>query len=108
MSDEQRRFDVSQVAPTAPPGDEITAYDQQHFLTYARLLDAERAGTPWQEIARDILRIQSDAAVSERERQDCYESHLARARWLVSTSGLGHLEQGPARERPRIAQDGGG
>ena len=38
--------DVGDEAPTGP---DITAYDEHHYVTYLRLLDASRAGADWQE-----------------------------------------------------------
>ena len=44
--------DVGDEAPTGP---DITAYDEHHYVTYLRLLDASRAGADWQEVARIVL-----------------------------------------------------
>ncbi|SLK08782.1 hypothetical protein [Novosphingobium mathurense] len=65
----------------APDGGPITEYDVSHFLTYARLIDAERAGTDWREAASEILlcAVEDDPAGSRR----CWESHLARAHGVV-------------------------
>lgn len=73
---------VRDVAPTAS---EITPYDQQHFLTYARLIDAERGGGDWRDGAREILLCDIDCDVPRARR--CWQSHLARAHWIV-TAGL--------------------
>src|SRR3546814_19334300 len=40
---------------TAPDGDRITLYDQEHFLPYARLIDADQLGHQWREGASEIL-----------------------------------------------------
>ena len=39
----------------APDGPDITVYDEAHFVTYLRLLDAERDGAHWTEVARIVL-----------------------------------------------------
>src|SRR6267142_404032 len=70
--------EVADVAPTAPT---LTAYDQQHLVTYLRLLDADTEGADWREVARIVLHTDPD-----RE-PDCarhaFDSHLARAKWMT-------------------------
>ena len=44
--------DVADVAPSAPT---LTAYDQEHVVTYLRLLDADAEGADWREVARIVL-----------------------------------------------------
>nr|EKV0215358.1 hypothetical protein [Pseudomonas aeruginosa]EKV0215380.1 hypothetical protein [Pseudomonas aeruginosa] len=39
----------------APTGDTITVYDEQHYVTYLRLLDAKAEGADWKEVARIVL-----------------------------------------------------
>ena len=73
------------VADVVPCADEITHYDQQHFLTYVRLIDAEIDGAGWREMARHILLLDPDRE-PERARR-CAESHLSRAKW-IETEGL--------------------
>lgn len=66
-----------------PPGDEhVTAYDRLHFITYARLLDAQQdPSATWQEVARILLRLDPDG---DPVRAWCvYDAHLARARWMT-------------------------
>lgn len=41
-------LDVADVAPTAPIP---TGYDEQHLVTYLRLLDAAADGADWKEVA---------------------------------------------------------
>ena len=40
--------DVEDEAPTGP---DITVYDEEHFVTYLRLLDADAEGADWTEVA---------------------------------------------------------
>jgi len=69
------------VADTAPESAIITKYDRQHFITYLRLLDAETAGAPWEEVARIVLHLDPDR---DRPRAHlAWQSHLARAHWLT-------------------------
>lgn len=69
--------DVDDAAPT---GDGITTYDEQHYVTYLRLLDAKAEGADWTEVARIVLHRDP---VGEKERTyRCWQSHLARAQWL--------------------------
>lgn len=43
---------VADAAPTAPI---LTGYDEQHLVTYLRLLDAAADGADWKEVARTVL-----------------------------------------------------
>lgn len=72
--------------PIAPFGDTVVDYDRRHLLTYAELLDADDAGIGWQAAALDILGI--DPCAEPGRAQRCWDSHLARARWIVG-DGLG-------------------
>jgi hypothetical protein len=47
----QRPLDPS-VADEAPHATALTGYDEQHAITYLRLLDAEAEGADWTEVAR--------------------------------------------------------
>ncbi len=77
-----------EVADLAPDDSTLTPYDQEHAVTYARLLDAEKDDADWREVARIVLHIdpQTDLARARR----CYESHLARAKW-AARHGYRHL-----------------
>ena len=67
------------VADTAPSGPKLTAYDEEHLVTYLRLLDADADGADWREVARLVLHRDPE---SDRTR-GAFESHLARARWMT-------------------------
>ena len=69
------------VADSAPDEPALTAYDKEHAVTYARLLDAEKANADWQEVARVVLHI--DPLVEPARARGAYESHLARAKWVA-------------------------
>ena len=69
------------VADTAPSGPVLTAYDEEHLVTYLRLLDADAEGADWREVARIVLHLDPDRE-SDRARR-AFDSHLARARWMT-------------------------
>ncbi|MBN9047743.1 MAG: DUF2285 domain-containing protein [Rhizobiales bacterium] len=80
--------DVEDEAPTGP---DITIYDEEHFVTYLRLLDAEADGATWTEVARIVLH--RDPAADLVRTRRCWESHLARAQWMTKTGYRRILEQ---------------
>jgi hypothetical protein len=77
--------DVADVAPSAPT---LTAYDQEHVVTYLRLLDADAEDADWREVARIVLHLDPDRE-PDRARQ-AYDSHLTRAKWMTE-HGYRHL-----------------
>ncbi|WP_319529507.1 DNA -binding domain-containing protein [uncultured Cohaesibacter sp.] len=87
------------VADEAPRDDRVTPYDEQHFVTYLRLLDAEKAGANWQEVARIVLH-RDDADDDERSYR-CWKSHLDRAQWLSKTGYKTILTQAAGTRRNR-------
>lgn len=81
------------VADVAPADPTLTGYDEQHLVTYLRLLDADADGADWREVARIVLHI--DPAQEPDRAKRAWESHLARARWMTE-SGYRHLLRGGA------------
>ncbi len=81
---------VSDVAPSEAI---LTGYDEQHLVTYLRLLDAAAEDADWREVARIVLHIDPDRE-PERARR-AWETHLARAEWMTK-SGYQHLLRGGA------------
>ncbi len=75
--------DVADVAPNEPT---LTAYDEQHVVTYIRLLQAEGQGADWREVARIVLHVDPERE-PERART-AYQSHLARAKWVTEQGRL--------------------
>lgn len=75
-------------AQEPPLTERVNSYDEAHLVTYLRLLDADREGASWQEVARIIFGIDPEAD-SDGARL-MHESHLARARWMT-TAGYQHL-----------------
>ena len=82
--------DIADVAPTDPT---LTPYDEQHLITYLRVLDADAEGADWREVAKIVLHIDPDRE-PERARR-AHESHLARAKWMTE-HGYRHLPRGDA------------
>ncbi|MAS14647.1 MAG: DUF2285 domain-containing protein [Nitratireductor sp.] len=80
--------DVEDEAPTGP---DITIYDEEHFVTYLRLLDADAEGASWTEVAQIVLH--RDPASDVVGTRRCWESHLARARWMTKIGYRRILEQ---------------
>jgi hypothetical protein len=71
----------------APPQSEsITPYDESHFVTYIRLLDANAECADWREAVHYIFEIDPEAD-PERARQ-VHDNHLKRAKWMTETGYL--------------------
>lgn len=80
----------------APTGDKITLYDERHYVTYLRLLDAQAEGADWTEVARIVLH--RDPLAEKERTYRCWQSHLARAQWL-SREGYRRILEKAAAER---------
>jgi len=72
-----------------PESAQLTAYDERHFATYLRLLDADEEGADWQEAVRIIFGLDPDRE-PERARI-VHDSHLERARWMTQAGYRGLL-----------------
>jgi type VI secretion system activator RovC-like protein len=81
------------VANTAPSDSVLTAYDEQHVVTYLRLLDADAQGADWREVARLVLHLDPERE-ADRARK-AFDSHLSRAKWMTK-HGYRHLLRGGA------------
>lgn len=88
--------DVDDLAPIEP---DVTLYDEAHFVTYLRLLDAETDGADWEEVARIVLH--RDPAIEQDRAKACWESHLARAQWMTKTGYRRILQQTAKEARAR-------
>jgi hypothetical protein len=75
--------DVADIAPSEPV---LTAYDEQHVVTYIRLLQAEGEGADWREVARVVLHM--DPERESGRARNAYQSHLARAKWVTEQGRL--------------------
>jgi len=78
----------------APSGDVVTAYDEQHFVTYLRLLDAKAEEADWKEVVQIVLH--RDPASDEMRAWRCWQSHLERAQWLSREGYRQILDQAAA------------
>ena len=79
------------IADIAPVADTLTAYDEEHLVTYLRLLDAEAEGADWAEVASIVLRI--DPKREPERARNAWQTHLARAKWMTE-HGYRHLLRG--------------
>ena len=75
--------DVADVAPTDAT---LTHYDEQHVVTYARLLQADSEGADWREVVRVVLHINPEHELDRA--RNAYQSHLARAKWVTEQGRL--------------------
>jgi hypothetical protein len=82
------------VADKAPTGDALTSYDNDHLITYLRLLDADAEGADWKEVARIVLGI--DPEKDAERAHSVWESHLARAKWMTTHGYKDLLRRGRA------------
>jgi len=57
------------VADTAPSDSVLTAYDEEHVITYLRLLDADAKGADWREVARIVLHFVREMTLIALERR---------------------------------------
>jgi hypothetical protein len=73
------------VADTAPSDPVLTVYDEQHLITYLRML------ADWREVARVVLH-RDPKHDSDRARR-AFDSHLSRAKWMTE-HGCRHLLRG--------------
>jgi Uncharacterized conserved protein (DUF2285) len=69
------------VADTAPSDSVLTVYDEEHVITYLRLLDADAEDADWREVARLMLHLDSEQD-SDRARR-AFDNHLSRAKWMT-------------------------
>jgi hypothetical protein len=82
--------DLADIAPTESS---LTRYDEEHIITYLRLLDADKEHADWTEVARIVLHI--DPATEPVRARHAFESHLMRAKWMTE-HGYRHLLRGGA------------
>jgi hypothetical protein len=68
-------------ADVAPTSSVLTGYDEDHMLTYIRLLDASADGADWREVAHTVLHIDPNQEPERAFR--AWATHLARARWIT-------------------------
>jgi hypothetical protein len=76
-----RMMTITAFEDRPPESTELTAYDERHFSTYLRLLDADEEGADWREAVRIIFGLDPDRE-PERARM-VHDTHLARAHWMT-------------------------
>ncbi|WP_263484157.1 DUF2285 domain-containing protein [Mesorhizobium sp. CA8] len=76
------------VADEVPWADSLTAYDNEHFAVYLRLLDACADNASEEEMAQTVLGI--DPRQEPTRARKAVRSHLDRTHWLI-TSGYKEL-----------------
>jgi hypothetical protein len=65
------------IADIAPSGTALTSYDNEHLVTYLRLLDAHAEGADWREVARVVLHLDPEHEC-DRARKDVRQPFIAR------------------------------
>lgn len=73
----------SEFQDEVPWSDSLTRYDNGHFTTYMRLLDASADDASEEEMAQIILGI--DPLQEPDRARKAVRSHLGRANWMVTT-----------------------
>ena len=81
------------IADVAPTDSVLTVYDEEHIITYLRMLDAEAEGADWREVAKLVLQI--DPQLEPERARRAFDTHLARAKWMTE-QGYRHLLRGGA------------
>ena len=81
------------VADVAPTDSVLTVYDEEHTITYLRILDADAEGADWRKVAQLVLHI--DPVLEHDRARRAFDTHLARARWMTE-HGYRHLLLGEA------------
>jgi hypothetical protein len=70
-----------EIADEVPWSEQVTDYDERHFIVYLRLLDASADGATDEEICQIVLKI--DPIKEPARARQALESHLRRARWMT-------------------------
>ena len=69
------------VVDTVAPDSVLTTYDEEHLITYLRLLDADAQDADWRDVARIVLHLDPDHD-PDRARK-AFDCHLSRAKWMT-------------------------
>jgi hypothetical protein len=80
-----------ELADPLPWSEQITRYDEEHFVTYLRLLDAESAGLPDGYMCRIILEL--DPVRYPQKASRVLRDHMRRAKWMTKTGYKVLLQQ---------------
>jgi hypothetical protein len=69
------------IADEAPRVTNLTDYDFTMLECYLRLLDAEKEGADWREVALIVLKVDADKHYARARK--VYDSHITRAHWMT-------------------------
>lgn len=83
------------VADLAPTDQALTLYDEDHLVTYWRILDADAEGADWKQVAQIVLHI--DPNREPARARNAFESHLSRAKWMTERGYRQSLRGGALR-----------
>lgn len=62
------------MSPMPRPSDSVlTVYDEEHLITYLRLLDADAESADWREVARAVLHLDPEHDADRARR--AFDSH---------------------------------
>ncbi len=77
---------IPQFEDTPPQTERVSDYDERHFVTYLRILEAAKENASGQEVAAIVfgLNVAADPGRAKR----VYDSHLARAKWMCEAGYL--------------------
>ena len=63
------------VADLPPSDPSLTRYDEEHLVTYLRMLDANAKGADWREVSRIVLHIDAERETDRARRAMTVTSH---------------------------------
>src|SRR3546814_14005250 len=86
----------------APSGSPVTDYDRRNLALYAALLEADDTGRDWRDAAADLMHLD----VTYHESEECWRSHLERARWIVGNGMANAIVAFGVRPGPRAHNKG--
>src|SRR3546814_18711120 len=85
-----------EVSDTAPEDAFLTPYDEEHLITYLRLLDAQNDGEVWEEVARIVLHI--DPEDKPTSAHTAWVTNLEQEHWMAKYGNQHLLRGGPPHQ----------
>ncbi len=67
------------VADLAPTDSVLTVYDEEHIITYLRMLDADAEGADWGEVAKSVEALRHDLTVLDHRQRKMRKEQKAAA-----------------------------
>jgi hypothetical protein len=83
-----------------PSGSVLNPYNEEHAITYMRILDADADGADCREVFRIVLNIDPERELDRARR--AFDSHLARAKWVSSVGYRQLLRRGGRRDSKEV------